>query len=103
MANTRSNAQNSSNSASDSSSAETGYGPRTHNCKMAGSSVNISHLSFTGKSEDYETWEDKMFAFLSEQGFDSVLDDQEAEETSDDIAKLNRRVGLQHNCASVRP
>ena len=71
----------------------TGYG---HRLAMPGSSVNISHLCFSGKAEDYETWEDRVYAYLSEQGFDAVFDEAAAvggsAEAMADITVMNRRV-----------
>ena len=72
---------------------ETGYGPRA---LPGGSSVNISHLCFSGKSDDYETWEDKVLAYLSEQGFDDVFSEAAAVGSSAEavarVTALNRRV-----------
>ena len=34
-------------------------------------------MCFTGKADDYETWEEKVFfAFLSEQGYEEILNEE---------------------------
>ena len=69
------------------STLSTGYGAQQ---QRVGSTVNISHLCFTGKPEDYETWEEKVHAFLSEQGYDAVLGVEDL--TSAEAVQMNKRV-----------
>ena len=66
----------------------TGYGAQN---QRPGNTVNISHLCFSGKQEDYETWEEKIYAFLSEQGYDDVLDAGENAD-SDNFNAKNKRI-----------
>ena len=58
--------------------------------RRIGSTVNISHMCFTGKADDYETWEEKVFAFLSEQGYEEILNREGG--TSAESSLMKKRV-----------